>query len=72
MLELKEYLKKRWDITAKITLKKMKENGEGQYILELSVEETKKLLKIIMPYLEEKSMLYKFMLTYKTGGNQEA
>ena len=63
-----QYFKKVWDIETKIG---RISNQEKYRIWIRSSEELKKFLRIIIPHVYVKSMLYKILLTYKDSQIQE-
>ena len=63
-----QYFKKVWDIETKIG---RISNQEKYRIWIRSSEELKKFLRIIIPHVFAKSMLYKILLTYKDSQIQE-
>lgn len=73
ILLLQKYMKSVWNIKTDIySLKKYKQNGQERFRLWIvSVEELKKFLRIVIPYIPVYSMLYKVIILYKDSELQQ-
>ena len=73
LLILSKYLKKVWNIEVKIiSTNKLKKNGKLSYRLWIRNHlELRKFLKIIIPFIPVKSMLYKVLLLWKDPDLQQ-
>lgn len=69
---LKKLLKEIWSIDCRIIQMISVVTGEEQYYLELSQNNLKKLLRIIMPLIPVKTFVYKAFLTYKDQRSQQS
>jgi recombination protein RecA len=70
---IQKYLKSAWDIDTKIG-ETSKSNSQKRRYFRLyiqSTEELKKFFRIIAPYIQIKSMMYKILILYKDNNLQE-
>lgn len=70
---IQKYLKTVWDLGTKLSYSSSTNVGGKRYIRLYirSTEELKKFLRIVLPYVEVKEMLYKFIILYKDEGFQQ-
>jgi hypothetical protein len=70
--KLQEVLQEKFDISTRIVEMKSIVSGETQYYLELSQNNLKKLLRIIMPHIPVKTFVYKAFMCFKDQRLQES
>ncbi len=69
--QLKDFFFKKWKIRCSVCTTFYKSSQKVYYYLQFNTEMLKRLLKLIMPFIPVKSMVYKALLVYKNKSLQK-